>query len=54
MNTVMMKALANWRDFNEVLTSIPEDDIKEMLAYELKHENRKSFVERLQIGRAHV
>jgi len=47
MNAVMIKALGNWRDFNELLTTIPEADLKEMLVYEVKHENRKSFVERL-------
>ena len=47
MNDTMIKALGNWRDFNELLTTIPEADLKEMLVYEVKHENRKSFVERL-------
>lgn len=47
MNDTMMKALANWRDFNDLLATIPEDDLKEMLVYEVEHENRKSFVERL-------
>ena len=47
MNDVMTKALANWRDFNDLLATIPEVDLKEMLVYEVKHENRKSFVERL-------
>ena len=47
MNEVMTKALSNWRDFNDLLASIPEVDLKEMLVFELKHENRKSFVERL-------
>ena len=47
MNDVMTKALANWRDFNDLLATIPEDDLREMLVYEVKHENRKSFVERL-------
>jgi len=47
MNDLMIKALGNWRDFNDLLATIPEDDLKEMLVYEVKHENRKSFVERL-------
>ena len=47
MNDVMTRALANWRDFNDLLATIPEADLKEMLVYEVKHENRKSFVERL-------
>ena len=47
MNDTMTKALANWRDFNDLLGTIPEADLKEMLLYEVKHENRKSFVERL-------
>ena len=47
MNDVMTKALANWRDFNDLLATIPEVDLKEMLVYEVKHGNRKSFVERL-------
>jgi hypothetical protein len=47
MNDVMTKALSNWRDFNDLLATIPEADLKEMLVYEVKHENRKSFVERL-------
>jgi len=47
MNDTMTKALANWRDFNDLLATIPEADLKEMLVYEVKHENRKSFVERL-------
>ena len=47
MNDLMIKALGNWRDFNDLLATIPENDLKEMLVYEVKHENRKSFVERL-------
>lgn len=47
MNDVMTKALSNWRDFNDLLATIPEADVKEMLVFEVKHENRKSFVERL-------
>ena len=47
MNDLMTRALANWRDFNDLLATIPEADLKEMLVYEVKHENRKSFVERL-------
>ena len=47
MNDLMINALANWRDFNDLLATIPENDLKEMLVYEVKHENRKSFVERL-------
>ena len=47
MNDTMTRALANWRDFNDLLATIPEDDLKAMLVYEVKHENRKSFVERL-------
>lgn len=47
MNDVMIKALSNWRDFNFHLATIPENEVKEMLAYEIKHENRKSFVTRL-------
>jgi len=47
MNDLMIKALGNWRDFNDLLATIPEDDLREMLVYEVKHENRKSFVERL-------
>jgi hypothetical protein len=47
MNDTMTKALGNWRDFNEVLVTIPEKEVMEMLEHELQHENRKSFVERL-------
>ena len=47
MNDLMIKALGNWRDFNNLLATIPEADLREMLVYEVKHENRKSFVERL-------
>ena len=47
MNDLMIKALGNWRDFNDLLATIPEADLREMLVYEVKHENRKSFVERL-------
>jgi len=47
MNDLMVRALANWRDFNDLLVTIPEDDLKEMLVYEVNNENRKSFVERL-------
>ncbi len=43
----MTNALANWRDFNALLADIPEQNIKEMLIYEIKHKNRKSFVSRL-------
>lgn len=47
MNEKMIKALANWRDFNESLVNITESELKEMLVYEVGHENRKSIVERL-------
>lgn len=47
MNDLMKRALANWRDFNDLLATIPEDDLKEMLEYEMQHENRKSIVSRL-------
>lgn len=47
MNEVMTKALANWRDFNDLVGAISESQLKEMLVYEIGHENRKSFVERL-------
>ena len=47
MIDLMIKALGNWRDFNNLLATIPEGDLREMLVYEVKHENRKSFVERL-------
>ena len=47
MNDVMIKALSNWRDFNDLLATIPENNLKEMLVHEVHNENRKSFVERL-------
>lgn len=47
MNEQMMKALKNWRVFNEMLNDIPENQVLEMLEYELLNENRKTFVERL-------
>ena len=47
MNDVMIKALSNWRDFNDLLATIPENDLKAMLVHEVHNENRKSFVERL-------
>jgi len=47
MNEAMMSALKNWRDLNDVLTTFTENEMAEMLEYELNHENRKTFVERL-------
>lgn len=47
MNEQMTKALKNWRVFNEMLNDIPENQVLEMLEYELLNENRKTFVERL-------
>ena len=47
MDNMMMKALSNWRDFNVLLSSLSESQLKEMLKYELENESRKSFVERL-------
>ena len=47
MTEAMMNALKNWRDLNDVLTTFTEDEMAEMLEYELNHENRKTFVERL-------
>ena len=47
MNDLMMNALGNWRDFNDLIGEISEAGLKEMLKYEIEHDNRKSFVERL-------
>ena len=47
MNDESLKALKNWRKFNEELNAFDEEQVLEMLEYELLNENRKTFVERL-------
>ena len=47
MNDHLIEALKNWAKLNEVLPSFNEVEVKELLDYELSHENRKTHVERL-------
>jgi len=47
LTEAMLKALKNWRDLNDALTTFTESEMALMLEYELNHENRKTFVERL-------
>ena len=47
MNDNITKCLTNWTKFNEVLNTLTEAEAKEALIIEMKHDNRKSFVERL-------
>ena len=47
MNEQSLKALKNWRVFNDELNAFTESEVLEMLEYELLNENRKTFVERL-------
>ena len=47
MNKVLLMLLNNWRDLNEGLSELREDQVNEMLNYELEHEQRKTVVERL-------
>lgn len=47
MNKELWNKMKNWRVLNEHLTTLTEDELKEMLTYELEHENRKTVVERL-------
>lgn len=41
------QALHSWITLNNVLNQLSEDQVKSMLEYELQHENRKTFLERL-------
>jgi len=47
MDEETLKVIDNWRDFNKLLSDVPEEKLKELLVYELENENRKSIVERL-------
>lgn len=47
MNDELLQALKNWAKLNEVLPSLGEAEVKELLNYELQHDNRKTHVERL-------
>jgi hypothetical protein len=47
MNKVLMMVLNNWRDLNEGLSELREDQVKEMLDYELVNGQRKTVIERL-------
>jgi len=47
MNKVLMLILKNWRDLNESLAELREDQVKVMLDYEMANEQRKTVIERL-------
>lgn len=47
MNKILMLILNNWRDLNEGMSELREDQIKEMLDYEMVNEQRKTVIERL-------
>lgn len=47
MNKILMLMLNNWRDLNEGMSELREDQIKEMLDYEMVNEQRKTVIERL-------
>lgn len=47
MNKSLMLMLNNWRDLNEGMSELREDQIKEMLDYEMVNEQRKTVIERL-------
>jgi hypothetical protein len=47
MNEMMLSALKNWRDLNDVIGRFNEEELEEMLEYEMNNENRKTVVERL-------
>lgn len=47
MNDEMLQALKNWAKLNELLPAMDEKQVRELLEYELLHDNRKTHVERL-------
>ena len=47
MDAKLKAILANWRDLNESLHELNEDQVRTMLDWELEHEWRVTVVERL-------
>ena len=47
MDAKLKAILANWRDLNESLHELNEDQVRMMLDWELEHEWRVTVVERL-------
>ena len=47
MNEVLLAALQNWKAMHKVLTELREDQVKELLDYEMAHAKRASLLERL-------
>lgn len=47
MNDQLLEALKNWAKLNEILPGLGEVEVKELLDYELQHDNRRTLVERL-------
>ena len=47
MNKALLVVLHNWTSLQFSLTDLREDQVKELLDYELENSKRPSFVERL-------
>lgn len=47
MNKELKAILANWRDLNESLGELNEQQVKAMLDWEVEHEQRVTVIERL-------
>lgn len=47
MNDELLQALKNWAKLNEILPGLGEVEVKALLEHELRHDNRKTHVERL-------
>lgn len=47
MNKALLLVLHNWTELQARLTDLREDQVKELLDYELETSQRPSFVERL-------
>lgn len=47
MNENQIKALGHWRSLNAVLPELTEQEVKELLDFELLHKRRSDFIVRL-------
>ena len=41
------KIMGNWIDFNSVIAKLNEKQVEELIDYEIKNQNRKSYITRL-------
>jgi hypothetical protein len=47
MELKLKQALHNWTMLNDSLPDLSEQEVKQMLDFEMQYENRKTFLERL-------